>query len=63
MNNDSYEVAIGMDPMTEALIRAEAKSRGVRFQQVLEEKFAAGLDQIAGDFSDIKRPSKGQHKH
>lgn len=63
MADYEQEVEVGLDPVAEALLRAEAERRGLRFEQVLAEKFAVGLDQSAGDFSDLKRPSKGQQRH
>lgn len=63
MANTWEEVETTIDAVSEALIRAEANARGVPFQQVLSEKFALALDRSAGDFSDLKRPSKAPRRH
>lgn len=58
MRDSRTELTTTIDPVDEALLRAEAKARGVPYQQVLDEKVAQGLDRIAGSFAGPDRPSK-----
>lgn len=63
MADQSREVATTIDSVDEALLRAEAKARGVPFEQVISEKFAEGLDRVVGRFSGPDRPSRGRKQH